>query len=70
MTGENGLPEKELFEKIASIKIFEYSPLGSELKKETDIAKKQYRRLDKVYEFGKEDDFKKKAKQLTNKYKI
>ena len=28
---------------------FEYSPFGSELKKQTDIVKKRYQRLDKVY---------------------
>ena len=36
---KNILPEKGLLEKAAGIKRFEYSPLGSELKKQTDIAK-------------------------------
>ena len=36
---KNILPEKGLLEKAAAIKRFEYSPLGSELKKQTDIAK-------------------------------
>ena len=40
----------DFLEKVAIIKIFEYSPLGSQLKMQTDIAKK-YQRLDKVYEF-------------------
>ena len=35
------LLEKDLLEKAATIKRFEYSPLGSELKKYTDIAKKK-----------------------------
>ena len=33
------------------MKKFEYSPLGIELKKQTDIAKHQYQGLGKVYEF-------------------
>ena len=52
LTGEKVLPEKGVLEKAATIKRFEYSPLGSELKKQIDIAnKKQYQGLDKVYEF-------------------
>ena len=39
LTGEDVLPEKDLLEKAASIKRYKYSPLGSELKKQTDIAK-------------------------------
>ena len=35
--------------KSATIKRFEYSPLGSELKKQTDIAKQQYQRLEKGF---------------------
>ena len=40
-TGGNVLPEKDLLEKAAIIKRFEYSSSGSELKKQTDTAKKQ-----------------------------
>ena len=54
--GEDVLPEKDLEEKVATIKRFEYSPLGSELKNQTDISKKQYHRLNKVHRFDKEDD--------------
>ena len=43
MTGEDVLPEKGLLGKTATIKIFEYSPLGSKFKKQTDIAKVQYK---------------------------
>ena len=32
--------KKDLLEKVATIKRFEYSSLGIELKKQTDIAKK------------------------------
>ena len=53
MTGEEVLPETGLLEKAATIRRFEYSPLGIELKKQTDIAKKQYEGLDKVYKFNK-----------------
>ena len=38
LTGEDILLEKILLEKAASIKRFEYSPLGSEMKKQTGIA--------------------------------
>ena len=48
LTGEDVLPEKGLPEKAATIKRFEYSPLGSELKRQTDIAKKQYQELEKA----------------------
>ena len=40
-----------MLEKAATIKILEHLPLGNELKKQTEIVKKQYQRLDKVYEF-------------------
>ena len=33
------------------MKRFEYSPLGKELKAQTDIAKKQYQKLDNTDEF-------------------
>ena len=42
-------------EKAATIKRFKYSPLGSELKKQTDIGKK-YPGLSKAHRFDKEDD--------------
>ena len=51
MTGRDISPEKDLLEKAAAIKILEYSPLGSELKKQTDTARKLYQSLDNVYEF-------------------
>ena len=34
------LPERDLLEKDTTMKRFEYSPLGKELKTKTDIAKK------------------------------
>ena len=42
LAGQDILPEKELLEKTSTIKRFEYQPLGSELEKQTDMAKKQY----------------------------
>ena len=47
LTGKDVLPEKRLIEKTATIKSFEYAPLGSELEK--NIAKKQHQGLNKVY---------------------
>ena len=38
--------KKNLPEKTAELKWFEYSLLGKELKAQTDIAKKQYKKLD------------------------
>ena len=49
MTDKDVLPERELLEKAATMKRFEYSPLGKELKAQTDIAKKQYQGLDKAF---------------------
>ena len=41
------------YEKRNSIKRFGYSPLGKELKVKTDIAKKQYQKLDNTGESDK-----------------
>ena len=41
--------KKDLLEKAATIKRFEYSVLGKELKAQTDIAKKQYQGLSKFF---------------------
>ena len=50
LTDTDVVPEENLLQKAAAIKIFEYSPLGSELKKQTKIQKKKktYQDLDKV----------------------
>ena len=37
LTGKDVLPEKVLLEKAATLKRFEYSPLGKELKAQTDL---------------------------------
>ena len=51
LSGKDVLPEKDLLEKAATIKRFEYSPLDKELKAQTDIAKKQYQKLDNTFKF-------------------
>ena len=53
LTGKDVLPEKELLEKAAKMKKLEYSSLGKKLKARTDIAKKQYQKLDNTFEFDK-----------------
>ena len=40
LTGKDVLPEKELVEKAAALKRFEYSPLGKELKAQNSAAEK------------------------------
>ena len=53
LTGKDVLPEKDLLKKAATFKRFEYSRLSKELKVQTDIAKKHYKKLDDTYEFDK-----------------
>ena len=43
LTGKDVLPEKDLLEKPATIKIFEYLLIGKELKAQTGFAKDQYK---------------------------
>ena len=65
LTGKDVLPRKELLEKADTTKGFEYSPLGKELKAQTNIAKKQYQNLDNTYKF---DEIIKKGKPKFRKY--
>ena len=53
LTGKDVIPEIYLLEKAATMKRFEYSLLGKEMKAQTDIANKQYRKLDNTYEFDR-----------------
>ena len=53
MTGKDVLAEIDLLEKAATMKRFEYLPLGKELKAQTDMAKKQYQKLGDTFEFDK-----------------
>ena len=48
MTCKDILPGKDFLEKAATIKRFEYSSLGKDLKEQSGIAKKQYLGLDKA----------------------
>ena len=53
LTGKYVLPEKDIVEKSAMMKRFEYLSLGKELKVQIDIIKKQYQKLDDSYELHK-----------------
>ena len=57
LTSKDVLSEKDLLEKAAPMKRFEVKQLSlqlsKELKAETNIAKKQYQKLDDTYEFDK-----------------
>ena len=64
LTGNDVLPEKDLLEKAATMKRFEYLLLGKELKAQTDIAKKRYQKLNNIYEF---DEI---IKRKTNTWKL
>ena len=43
-----------MLEKAVALKRFQHSRLDKELKAQTGIAKKQYQKLDKIYEFEKQ----------------
>ena len=51
LTGKDVLPEKDLPKEGAALKTFEYLPLGKELKAQTKIVKKQYKKLEATDEF-------------------
>ena len=65
LTRKDVLSEKDLLEKAAKMKRFEDSPLGKELKAQTDEAKRQYQKFDNTYEF---DKIIKKEKPAFKKY--
>ena len=44
LTGKGVLPKKDLLEKSARIKRFEYSPLGKDLKAQTSAAEKNLKK--------------------------
>ena len=69
LTGKDVLPEKDLLEKAATMKRFEYSPLSKELKKQTSVGEKQYQDFDKVFNHdGHEKPVKNKGEEplITN----
>ena len=49
LTDKDVLREKDLLERAAALKRFEYSPLGKELKNQTSVTEKQYQSFDKVF---------------------
>ena len=53
MSRKDVLPEEELLEKAATMERFEYSLSPKELKAQTDIARKQYQKLDNTYGLDK-----------------
>ena len=55
-----------LLEKAATMKRFEYLPLGKELKAQTDIEKNQYQRLDNIFELSLIKSSKKKNQHVKN----
>ena len=65
MTDKDVLSEKYLLGKATTMKRFEYSPLGKELKTQTGTTKKEYQKLDNTYEF---DKIVKKEKPTFKKY--
>ena len=64
MTGKDVLPEKDLLEKAATLKRFEYSPLGKELKMQTSVGEKQHQSFDKI--FNHEEPVKIKKRRTVN----
>ena len=65
MTGKDVLPEKNLARKSCQNGKIWIFALGKELKAQTNIAKKQYHKLDNTYEF---DEIIKKEKPTLKKY--
>ena len=63
MIDKDVLHKKDLLEKPAAMKRFEYSPLGKELKKQISVAKKQYQKLGNAFEFKKKEIDKTKSKR-------
>ena len=53
LVNTNFWPVNMNFWKAATMKSFDYSPLGKELKAQTDLAKKQYQKLGDTYESDK-----------------
>ena len=49
MNGKDVLPEKDLQEKAAALKRFEYSPLGKELKALTSVVEKHEQKLNMTF---------------------
>ena len=63
LNGLGVLSERKLLEKACTIKKFEYSPVGTEFRKQTSVAEKQYQKLDKVFEPNKKGNNETKNKK-------
>ena len=63
MTGKIVLPEKDLSEKAAAIKKFEYSPLGKELKEQASVEEKEYQKFDSAFDSNRNQQDKTKNKE-------
>ena len=71
LTGKDIFSEKDLLEKAATMKRFEYSLLVNDFKKHTGIVEKQYKSLDKDYELVKNGYERiKREKPTVEKYSI
>ena len=72
LIGPDVLSKKDLLGKAARIKRYEYLPLGSELKKQTDIAKNNIKNLTRLMNLTKRKRIKQniliKRKKLKQKY--
>ena len=64
LTSKDVLREKDLLDKVATIKIFKYLRLGSEVNRQTEISKKQYQKLHKVYKLGEKEEDEKKIYKI------
>ena len=56
LTGKDVLPEKDLLAKAATLKRFEYSPLGKELKKQTSVGEKHYQSFTKIFNHDEKEE--------------
>ena len=56
LTGKGVLPKKDLLQKAATMKRFEYSQLGKELKLQNSVAEKQYQAFDKVFNHNEKEE--------------
>ena len=56
MNSKDVLPGKDLQEKAAALKRFEYSPLGKELKSQTSVVEKHDQKLNMTFMTFESDD--------------
>ena len=71
LTRKDVLPEKDVLEKDAALKRFEYSPLRKELKTQTSVTEKQYWKFNNTFESNKKEELKRshaKSNLVYNKY--